>query len=86
MASLDPPERNAEFAREMGANFPLLSDPDAAVARAYGVASEKRPFARRWTFYIDPDGIVRHVDRDVSASKHGGEIAAKLADLGFPRR
>jgi peroxiredoxin Q/BCP len=43
MASLDPPERNAEFARLLGANFPVLSDPGGAVAAAYGVASEKRP-------------------------------------------
>jgi peroxiredoxin len=37
MVSLDPPERNREFADSLGAGFPVLSDPDGKAARAYGV-------------------------------------------------
>ncbi len=41
--------------------FPLLSDfwPHGAVARAYGVFEEKGGFARRGTFLVDTQGIVR---------------------------
>ena len=86
MASRDTPEKNAEFASSLGANFPLLSDPNGSAAQEYGVVSTLRRWPRRWTFYIDSDGVVRYVDKDVSASDHGRAIAAKLAELGFPRR
>ena len=85
MVSLDPPERNRDFAEASHANFGLLSDPTKQVARAYGVLSESGDYARRWTFYIDRHGIIRHDDREVSASSHGAEIARRLAALGFPR-
>ncbi len=85
MLSVDTPERNREFAAQHGGRTVVLSDPDKAVATAYGVLSESGT-ARRHTFYIDPDGIIRHVDRDVSASRHGPEIARQLQALGFPRR
>src|SRR5690606_41948442 len=37
MASVDPLKVNEEFAAETNADFPLLSDEDKSVARAYGV-------------------------------------------------
>ena len=37
MASVDPLADNIGFAIETGANFPLLSDEDKTVAKAYGV-------------------------------------------------
>ena len=36
-ASVDPPEKNAEFAKSLGLDFPILSDPAKTTARAYGV-------------------------------------------------
>ena len=41
--------------------FPLLSDfwPHGEVARAYGVFDDKAGVARRGTFLVDPDGIIR---------------------------
>lgn len=41
--------------------FPLLSDfwPHGDVARAYGVFDESGGFARRGTFFLDPEGVVR---------------------------
>jgi peroxiredoxin Q/BCP len=84
MASVDPPERNRAFAESLGADFPILSDPSGEVARAYGVVDSGRSVARRWTFYIDPDGVVRRVDREVDPLRHGDAIAERLAELGFP--
>jgi peroxiredoxin Q/BCP len=85
MVSLDSPEKNQDFAESLDANFPLLSDPGKQVARAYGVLSVVRLFAKRKTFYIDPQGVIRHVEESVDTASHGAQIARTLADLGFPR-
>lgn len=85
MVSLDSEEKNREFAEALDANFPLLSDPDKQVARAYGVLGVTRLFAKRWTFYIDKEGVIRHVEKEVDAENHGAQLARTLDDLGFPR-
>jgi thioredoxin-dependent peroxiredoxin len=83
-ASVDRPEVNRRFADALGLGFPILSDPDGTVARAYGVL---RPsgFATRWTFYIGADGRILDVDRRVTPAHSGPAVAARLAELGIPR-
>ena len=56
------------------------------VAKAYGVVDEDQPFASRWTFYIGINGRILDIDKQVSPTTHGKRIAAKLAELGIPRR
>jgi len=85
MVSLDSAEKNQAFAESLDANFPLLSDPDKQVARAYGVLGALRLFAKRKTFYIDPQGVIRHLEEDVDTADHGAQIVHTLTDLGFPR-
>ena len=85
MASVDDAETNARFARELGLDFPVLSDPGGRVAKAYGVRGELG-YAARVTFFIDSDGIVRGVDRAVDPATAGAEVARRLEALGFPRR
>ncbi len=68
MVSLDSAEKNQAFAESLDANFPLLSDPDKQVARAYGVLGALRLFAKRKTFYIDPQGVIRHLEEDVDTA------------------
>jgi peroxiredoxin Q/BCP len=85
MVSLDSEEKNRDFAESLQANFPLLSDPGKQVARAYGVVGITRLFARRWTFYIDPQGVIRHVEKNVDTANHGAQMARTLGDLGFSR-
>ncbi|MGI0055535.1 MAG: peroxiredoxin [Thermoplasmata archaeon] len=58
--SVDSVERQAEFARECGAPFPMLSDTDRAVARAYGVLGFLG-FAKRVTFLLDAEGRVAEI-------------------------
>ncbi len=86
MVSLDTPEKNKEFAGSLDAKHVLLSDPSAETAKAYGVASFAGLFAKRWTFYIDRDGVVREIDKQVSTSTAGQDIARKLGELGFAKR
>ena len=86
MVSLDEPERNREFAESLGANLVLLSDPTGMNAAAYGVAVPGGKYAKRWTYYIDREGVIRAVDRDVNVEAAGQDIARKLEELGFPHR
>jgi peroxiredoxin Q/BCP len=84
--SLDEPERNAEFARSLGAKHVVLSDPGKTAAEAYGVVALGGLYARRWTFYIDASGKVAAIDRDVNTQTAGQDIARTLGELGFPKR
>jgi thioredoxin-dependent peroxiredoxin len=84
--SVDPPETNAAFARSLGVDYPLLSDPTKAVATAYGVVDPDQPFASRWTFYIGVDGRIAFIDKQVNPATHGRAVSAKLGELGVPRR
>jgi peroxiredoxin Q/BCP len=86
MVSLDTPERNREFAESLSAKHTLLSDPTGDAARAYGVRGLAGLFAKRWTFYVDRDGVIRYVDKRVNVETAGQDMARRLADLGFPRR
>jgi peroxiredoxin len=54
------------------------------VARAYGVLSASG-YPSRWTFFIGVDGRILEVDKHVSASTHGRDIAARLTELGISR-
>ena len=74
--SLDSQERNCKFAAETGASFPLLSDTDKQVAKAYGVLNFTRLFANRVTFVIDKDGIIRHIDEGSDAIDPSGAVQA----------
>jgi peroxiredoxin Q/BCP len=88
MASVDTPEKNAEFAKMEQANFPLLSDPEKKVATAYGVLGT-RGVANRWTFYIGPDGRIAYVDKNVNAdgvANAGQKLAERLAALNVPKK
>lgn len=86
MVSLDPPEKNAKFAEKYGCAFPVLSDPTGETAEAYGVGAPGAVFAKRWTYYIGEDGVIKHVDRSVKVGTHGEDIVAKLEELGFAKR
>ena len=86
MLSLDSPEKNRAFAESLEAKQVLLSDPTGETARAYGVSGFGGFFARRWTFYIDGEGIIREIDKQVRVESAGQDIADHLEALGFPRR
>jgi len=85
MASVDTLEDNTAFAEATGAQFPLLSDADLTVAASYGVLHEAG-FAKRWTFYIDADGIIVAIDKNVRPATSAEDMAARLEQLGVPRR
>lgn len=81
-ASTDTAEKNSDFAKSVGANYPILSDPSGEAAAAYGV---KTPlgFASRVTFIIDQAGVIRDIEPSVETGDHAGQIATKVNELGL---
>jgi peroxiredoxin Q/BCP len=57
--STDPQEEQRRFAASLNAPFPVLTDPDGAAARAFGVYDETSRRAARAVFVIGEDGVVR---------------------------
>jgi peroxiredoxin len=63
-----------------------LSDPDRRTGEAYGVARPADdPYAdypRRWSFLIDPAGIVRVVYDVTDVAAHAGDVLTDLRAFG----
>ena len=85
-ASVDEAEKNKEFAESLEVDFPILSDSDSSVAKAYGIYNTERGVANRVTFYIGEDRKVLFVDDKVKVDEHGDDIAKKLKELEVPKK
>ncbi len=85
-ASTDDADTNRRFAASLEIDYPILSDPTKAVARAYGVVGGFRFWPARWTFYIGRGGRILAIDKSVETSTAGRDIVARLAALGISAR
>ena len=85
MASVDPLADNKGFAAKSHADFPLLSDPDKSVAKAYAVLHPPG-YAARTTFYIGVDGRILAIDTHVNPPTSAQDMAATAAKLGIAKR
>lgn len=83
MASTDSPEDNRGFAEKNDASFPVLSDVGGAMSASYGVLGDSG-MARRWTFYIDAEGIIQRIDQAVNPRTAGEALVRNLDELGAP--
>jgi len=78
--SFDSPEKNRAFAEKHDFPFPLLSDTDRALAKAYGAAAgPETKFAARYTFLVGPEGTI---EMAIDTQDPGGQAAAILGELG----
>jgi len=85
-ASADSVEDQARFAAKCSIVVPMMSDPAAAVARAYG-AYGKKSFAGkeyegvlRSTFLIGPDGKVAREWPAVKVDGHAKEVLDSIGN------
>jgi peroxiredoxin Q/BCP len=85
MVSVDTLEDNTKFAQTHEADYPIMSDVSKSVANAYGVLGPGN-VARRWTFYIGPDGKILHIDKAVSPSTSGPDMVKQLGELNVPKK
>jgi len=78
---------HAKFKAKYKLNFPLLSDPDKAVAKKYGAWGEKVMYGKqvtgmiRSTFVIDKDGVVSKVFPRVRVDGHAEKVLEALEAL-----
>jgi alkyl hydroperoxide reductase subunit AhpC len=62
--------------------FPLASDPDGAVVRAYGVWVEKKTVSLRGLFLIDPQGVLQYaVLHNLNVGRRPDEVVRVLEAL-----
>jgi thioredoxin-dependent peroxiredoxin len=85
--SRDPVEKLGVWHEKLGLPFRLLSDPDHAVAEAYGAWGERKMYGKtfmgalRNSYVIDADGIVTHVFPKIQAKKHDAAVRKALKEL-----
>jgi thioredoxin-dependent peroxiredoxin len=85
--STDSIESHGKFRDKFKLNFPLLSDPDHAVAEKYGAWREKNMYGKksmgiqRSTFVIDAEGKVAKVWKAVKVDGHDEQVIAALKGL-----
>jgi peroxiredoxin Q/BCP len=70
--SVDSREKNKEFAAALGVTFPILSDEDKSVSRAYDVLIPIIRWASRVTFVIDQQGVIRQILKGSAAIDPSG--------------
>ena len=84
-ASFDTVEENRGFAEKYSFPFRLLADPDNAVGRLYETKrapEEPMPeWAKRRTYLIDPDGVIRKAYRVRDIEGHPEELLRDLREL-----
>jgi len=82
--SCDEVASHQRFADKFHLTFPLLSDPDASVSKAYGVYKQKSMYGRtywgieRATFLIDGQGRIITIFPKVQVDGHAQEILQAL--------
>jgi peroxiredoxin (alkyl hydroperoxide reductase subunit C) len=72
--SVDSTWSNLAFRQQMALDFPLLSDFKREYTRQIGVLDENSWMARRVTFVVDDQGIVRHIDMAAEALDPTGAL------------
>jgi thioredoxin-dependent peroxiredoxin len=85
--SCDPVDSHAKFRDKFSLNFPLLADPDHAVAEKFGAWREKNMYGKksmgvqRSTFLIDASGKVAKVWKRVQVDGHDAQVIDAIRGL-----
>jgi peroxiredoxin Q/BCP len=81
--SVDGIESHKEFADKYNIPFTLLADKDEIMSEDYKVISKIPLFhhAKRQTFIINPEGIIRKHYKEVSPSTHSQDVIKTLESM-----
>jgi peroxiredoxin Q/BCP len=80
--STDSPAKQCDFAKTHGVTFPMVGDESHDITKQFGVLWPLLGVAKRVTFVIDEDGVVRHVFRhEVQVSKHLDDVLHAVRKL-----
>ena len=85
--SVDSPLSHEKFIKKYQLPFPLLSDPEKEIVKAYGVWVEKSMYGKRYmgaertTFVIDGAGKIAAIFRKVKPEEHVAVVQQALNNL-----
>ena len=85
--SPDSAASHVKFREKYELNFPLLADPDHAVAEKYGAWREKNMYGKksmgiqRSPYIIDPKGKVARLWKSVKVDGHDAQVLKALEEL-----
>jgi peroxiredoxin Q/BCP len=79
--SADDSQSHKAFAEKYHLPFSLLADPDKRIIGAYGVKWPLLGIAKRVTFLIDRQGIVRKVITDIRTKDHDQQVLTLLKGM-----
>lgn len=82
--SADSPKKQKKFCEKQGFQYPMLSDEEKDVLKAYGVWGKKKFMGREFegiyrnTYIIDENGVIAHFFKKVNVKTHAQDILAVL--------
>ena len=85
LLSKDSVKSHKNFEQKYGLPFPLLSDPELSVIRAYNVWQEKKLYGKvsvgivRTTYLVDEEGIIIRAMGKVKAAENPAQMLEELA-------
>jgi peroxiredoxin Q/BCP len=85
-ASVDDAKLNADFAKSLDLDFPILSDPTRSTAETYGLLKAPGGVTNRYTVYVGKDGKLLEIDKAITPASSAADIAAKLEKYGVEKK
>jgi len=85
--SRDSVKSHANFTEKQSLNFPLISDTDELLCKAFDVMQIKKNYGKEYlgversTFIINPEGDIAYVWRKVKVKDHVAEVLKTLEEL-----
>jgi len=85
--SRDSVKSHSNFTAKQSLNFPLISDPDELLCKAFDVMQVKKNYGKEYmgversTFIINPEGDIAYAWRKVSVKGHVAEVLETLKEL-----
>jgi peroxiredoxin Q/BCP len=79
--SADTVEAQKKFHDKHHLNFTLLADAKADIIKLYGTKMPVVGLSKRWTFVIDPDLVIRAIEKEVDPVKDADYVAKVITEL-----
>ena len=79
--SINSVQDQAAFAKNHNLNFTLLADELGEVAKLYGAKMPLLNYAKRWTYIIDPELVIRDLSKDVDPILDAERVAKRIGEL-----
>ena len=80
--SVDDSKSHSEFAKKYELPFSLLADTGGSLSAKYGALRDgKIKISKRYTFIIDPAGVIQKIYRNVNPKQHSEQVIADLKQL-----